>query len=914
MLKDEARSKIAEVIAKYQALSASAIKSTNEQATINGFINPLFTALGWDPCDINEVAPEHAASGGRVDLAFRLNGVSQFFLEAKKFSADLNDPVFVKQAVTYAYNKGVTWAVLTDFQNIRVYNANTGKQFLNLEWAKYATTDYDRLWLLSKESLHTGALNEEAKTYSALPPSVPVEQKLFKQLRVWREVLINDLIGFNDGLNADRADEIVQRLFNRLIFIRTAEDRGIEEPRLRAATHQPNKKDQLLSSLREIFNYYNDQYDSELFKRHDTDSVFITETTIRDILAGLYEIPGGLAEYDFSIIDADVLGAVYEQYLGYVAGIVRRRAEEAQARLALGFSADSQYEVTAKKQHRKEQGIYYTPNFVTDYIVKETVGRYLKEHTFNENRGIKILDPACSSGSFLIRAFDELLDYHAKESGTSPAELSQFERLRILTANIHGVDLDRQAVEIARLNMLLRSLAKRELLPGLKDNIKQGNSLISGTDEELKGYFGDTWKEKRPFNWDSEFQDVMAHGGFDVIIGNPPYIQLSTDEKSQSGLKHFLLDTYKSSMGRLNTFGFFIKRGIDLLKDDGYLGFIVPNTILTQDYYEELRKSILTTCSIEAVATFDTLPFTDAVVENVILILRRGKPEANRTRNKVSIYKMNGEPFFEYEKSIPEELFSQARRYSFNIRTDESSSLLQRKIEGRTLPLSEFVNINQAVALKHERAKWVSDSRVDESYKPLLVGGYNINRYSTEWDKQYLHYDKKGIHSGGDEEKFLAKEKIFFRRVARHLIGTLDTDQFYGLHTLVVMTPRKDNPFDIRFLLALFNSKLLDFYYQLIFASTKTVFSEIGARQVAQLPVKSIDLSLPAEKQMHDNLIALADRMLELNKKLAPVRDVYSQERDDLIAEIEKTDKEIDSLVYKLYGLTEDEIKIVEGS
>ncbi len=176
MTKDEARSKIAEVITKYQALSASAIKSTNEQATINGFINPLFTALGWDPCDINEVAPEHAASGGRVDLAFRLNGVSQFFLEAKKFSADLNDPAFVKQAITYAYNKGVTWAVLTDFQNIRVYNANSGKQFLNLEWTKYAAENYDWLWLLSKESLQNGILNDKAKVVGALPPSITVEQ------------------------------------------------------------------------------------------------------------------------------------------------------------------------------------------------------------------------------------------------------------------------------------------------------------------------------------------------------------------------------------------------------------------------------------------------------------------------------------------------------------------------------------------------------------------------------------------------------------------------------------------------------------------------------------------------------------------------------------------------------------------
>jgi len=527
---------------------------------------------------------------------------------------------------------------------------------------------------------------------------------------------------------------------------------------------------------------------------------------------------------------------------------------------------------------------------------------------------MRILDPACGSGSFLIRAYDELLDYHAKQHNMSPTELEQKDRLPVLLNNVFGVDLDMQAVEIARLNLLLRTLTQKGKLPFLSDNIRQGNSLISGTPEELKGYFGNSYKEKKPFNWEQEFKDVMGQGGFDVVIGNPPYVQLSMEEKLPPGLKDFLLDTYKSSMGRLNTFGFFIKRGIELLRDGGYLGFIIPNTILTQDYYEELRRSILETCTIETIASFDDLPFKDAVVENAVLILKKNKSEKIRNNNKVVVYKVNEELSFEQDKSITQELFSQSRNCSFNIHLDESLPLLKKKLEESSWPLSKFVNINQAIALKHEREKWVSKTKIDESYKPLLVGGRNINRYSIAWDEHYLHYDKAGIHSGGDEEKFIVKEKIFFRRVSDRLIGALDTNQFYGLHTLVVVTLKEETPFDIRFFLALFNSKLLNFYYQAVFASTKKVFSEIGARQVAQLPVKSINLSIPEDKKMHDALVALVERMLELNHRLAPIRDTYCNERDELITQIEQTDKEIDTLVYDLYGLTEAEKNSVEST
>ena len=505
--KEESRQEIVKLVTKYQRLTAPTIKKYTEADTRRTFIEPLFQALGWDIYSQEEVAEEVKAAVGRVDYVFKLRGVSQFYLEAKALRAELTKPEYVKQVITYAYNKGITWAVLSDFEGLQIYNAQTGRLFINLYCDNYPR-DFDDLWLLSRESLGRNTLNERAEKYGALPPRMGVEQRLYNQLRQWREEFFAQLYHHNRGLSYNQIDEVIQRLFNRLIFIRTCEDRRIEDRVLLGAVHEwhsSGRKGELIESLRSIFRNFDGYYDSDLFAYHLVDQVFIESITIEGIINGLYEVPGGMASYDFSLIDADVLGRVYEQYLGHVATVVKQRTKEAQIRMDLGYPVEPTFEIAAKKQRRKEQGIYYTPRFVTNYIVKETMGRFINEHSHSEILNMKILDPACGSGSFLIRAYDELLSYHAYRSGKSVPELDQYERLPILIKNIFGVDLDLQAVEIARLNLLLRSLAKRETLPSLADNIRQGNSLISGTEEKLKGYFGDTWQEKKPFNWEQEF-------------------------------------------------------------------------------------------------------------------------------------------------------------------------------------------------------------------------------------------------------------------------------------------------------------------------------------------------------------------------------------------------------------------------
>jgi hypothetical protein len=420
----------------------------------------------------------------------------------------------------------------------------------------------------------------------------------------------------------------------------------------------------------------------------------------------------------------------------------------------------------------------------------------------------------------------------------------------------------------------LKALKKKERLPLiLGDHIKVGNSLISGSEEELKKYFGDNWKDKKPFNWEKEFKDVFDpnlpedEGGFDVVIGNPPYVQLSMVKSLDEGLKNYLIENYKSSMGRLNTFGFFIKLGLNLLREGGYLGFIIPNTILTQDYYEELRNMILETCAIKSIISFEELPFKDAVVENVVLILERTKSDGKRRKNKIQIRSIDENLQFIEKKSITQELFRKSYKNSFNINLDEKSFLLKEKIETHTKKLSNFLYINQAIALKHERSKYLFDEKLSDQYKPVLDGRY-INRYSLNWNKKYLAYDIKAIHSCKREDIFLSEEKLFFRRVGDKLIATYDNKKFYALNTLVVMNLKPNVQYNLKYFLAVFNSSLANFYYQMFLKSTKKVFSEIQAKQVAQLPIKIIDFSNSSEKAVHDELVVLVDRMLILNKKL----------------------------------------------
>lgn len=455
----ELRQQIEKLVAKYQSLTQRERKDYNEANTKNVFVQPLFEALGWNFADINQVEAEKTIVKGRVDYVFKINMVSKFCLEVKPLRDELTDD-HRRQVISYAYNKGVTWAVLTNFDRLQVFNAERQTPdlnsilCLNLSYEDYVTY-FDDLRLLSREMVIDNALDRVAERYGRLARRIPIEKRLYQHLRESREKLFNEIYQFHRdrAITLEGTDRLIQDLFNRLLFIRTAEDRDLagNHPLL-AILHQwrEDRKKELIEYIRHVFQDFAQLYDSDLFPTmmDPWEQIWVNSDLLSEIIEGLYHVPGDFARYDFAVIDADVLGQVYEQYLGYIAQIAKEQAKKQQMRL---FLEAERIEITAKREKRKSAGIYYTPKWVTDYIVRQTVGRFIEEHDHNEILNMKILDLACGSGSFLIRAYDELLNYHAQVKEKTAAELDWAERIQILTRNIFGVDLDPQAVEIARL-------------------------------------------------------------------------------------------------------------------------------------------------------------------------------------------------------------------------------------------------------------------------------------------------------------------------------------------------------------------------------------------------------------------------------------------------------------------------------
>lgn len=614
------------LVARYHDLTTTERRQLNEAETCHRFILPLFRLLGWqvepDANGNTDVVEQLAIAGTRVDYAFRLRGVSRFMLEAKRLDTDMTMPQWSEQAVNYAYNKAVRWSVLTNFHTLQVFNAlKEGRPgdhiVLNLTCDQFLM-EADKLWLLSKEAFADAQLEREATLTGGAEPRQPVEQKLAAQLKRARQDVYGELSVRNPTMPGADIDDLVQSLLNRLVFIRTAEDRGIENERLREAVNQYRKgvlPRSLLDELRAIFAYYGQTYDSDLFPQamDRWNTVYVDDPRLRDVISSLYKPGGTTIEFDFSAISADALGQVYEQFLGFE---VQQGTSTTQA----GLPGMSQPHTEPKRAQRRKRGIYYTPRFIVDYIVQHTVEALLYEHP-ERLADIRVADIACGSGSFLIKAYDVLLE--AAGSG-----ISQSERLELLRRSIYGVDLDGHAIDVARLNLLLRALADPMQLPMLAGNLVVGNSLIEGTAAELRPFFGDDWAAKKRFQFTEAFPQVASEGGFDVIVGNPPYVEIQTQDRREA---EYVRANYAVS-GNFDVYLPFIERGLSLLRPGGRLGFIAPHKFMTNQYGRKLRRLLADAAAVEEIVHFGDQQIFDGVTTYTCVLLLRKDAGLSTTR------------------------------------------------------------------------------------------------------------------------------------------------------------------------------------------------------------------------------------------------------------------------------------------
>lgn len=885
MNKEEGKSEIKKLVEKYQRLAeADEIKSYNEAQTRNEFIEPLFEFLGWDMRNTKtdkEVTTEESVSGGRVDLAFRLNDIPVMFLEAKAMRVDLDIETYSRQAINYAWNKGVAYAILTDFESIKLYNAQAESKLLadklifEISWKDYIN-DFDRVWLLSKESLLAGALDEYAQKYGKMKKHLTVNEKLFGDLKEAREILMK-AFRWDKELTDEELEEGVQRILDRLVFIRVLEDRKLESPILKEVlrTWEQKKSQQFFPLLTKKFRELDDLYDSSLFKEHACEKwEEYTDDAFKKVIHLLYGTE--MYVYDFKEIPADILGGVYESYLGYIS---KRKGETKKELKAEG------------RKKRKEQGIFYTPHYIVDFIVKETLGEKLKDiKSINELNKIKILDPACGSGSFLVRALRTMNEKYKEFGG--PGNVNT--KSTILTSNIYGVDLDKQAIELAKLNLLIEALDKKVKLPDITPHIREGNSLISGDAEKLEKYFGENWREQKPFDFQDEFSDVFKQGGFDVIIGNPPYVDVrKIDQKTKS----YLFNHFSTAKNRANLFSIFIERGLSLLKDDGCLGFIIPDTILTHSSFSELRREIVNSYKIIKIANLGSNVFKDAQVDTIILILQKNNKNKN---HQVEIFKREASLLTRAYNIVQGDL-QKDKEHRFILAEPKLNNLL-KLIEKDKDNLGDFYHGFNGINPGNQRNKVVTKSppKDDERYKKV-IDGKNVSRYSITWGGEWVLYDKKILERARDENIFLTKPKIILQKIGTGLAAGLDDKQLYTLinTTILIQQEKKYNPL---FILALLNSKLLNFYYK-----NKFLGIQIKTEFLEKIPIPDVG---QAEQE---KIAKKAQVMLDLHKELQAT-SANTDKNESLKREIEKIDHEIDQEVYKLYGLTVEEIKIIENN
>jgi len=1072
----------------------------NETQCRIDFINPLFKALGWDIDNTKSYAPafrevvhEDAVKiQGTVkspDYSFRIGGRRIFFLEAKKPALNLRDdtdPAY--QLRRYAWTAGLPLSILTSFQEFAVYDCRVPPKYLEKAstarlW-HFTYKDYPDRWdeiasIFSPDAIQHGAFDRYVQS-NKKSGTQEFDDAFLDEMEDWRKKLANNLALRNPSLDQPGLNFATQRIIDRIIFLRICEDRGVEPPfQLQALL----SGDHVHTRLQTLFSKADQRYNSGLFHfrkekdRHElpdelTPSLNVDDDVLKYIIKRLY-YPD--SPYVFQEVAADILGSVYERFLGNV----------------IRLTPAHQAKVEPKPEVRKAGGVYYTPTYIVDYIVQNTLGQLLplphstspsspspatplspspgtpgegrgegytqQPHPFNspspqskiENpptprdaSTLRILDPACGSGSFLLGAYQFLLDWHqhwylhndpqkwskGKNATLRPAPpassltpsshtLSIRERKRILTNNIFGVDLDPAAVEVTKLSLLLKCLEgesaqsindlllfHERALPDLGDNIKCGNSLIS-TDI----YDTDAWKQLskddqshlRPFDWHSEFPSIFhtppsrrspsspspgtpgegrgegsaqgprppnhASPGFDIIIGNPPYVDV---KELGDAIKAQLAQAYRSATKRFDLYVPFTEKSLQLLRADGLLGFILPSMFMRREYGADLRQTICDLAALRSLVDFGTNQVFDGPLNYVaILILQK---RCDQPVFQVTQFLRTGMTQHELKATVEGDSIAGVIRYALQsdaLRAPEGwkiSDTQKAALIDRLMTLAQPLNrilqcASEGIHSGKDEVFFVpSRAAANAAFESPpafpLAKGKDIHRYDFVDSKKLRHtviypYDLQSrrvltsrelkqqapnVWAYLQQSRPLLKGRPYFDRSDKEwyelwcprdpdlfrlpkIVGpeianrgefTLCHDPLFVNNKLKVIQIKPDVPERLEYLLGILNSALLVYAHRSIAPPKGNNYFEVKTRILGRLPIRRIDFSNKTDKSAHDRLVALVTQMLSLHQSLAAAQ--APADKESLQRQITATDKQIDALVYGLYSLTPDEIKIVE--
>jgi len=1015
------------------------------------FIDKFFTALGWDVTHERQKNPYEqevkienkvsvSGSQRRADYAFSIAPNFRnikFFVEAKKPSRNLANADDYYQTIRYGWNQGTPLAVLTDFEEFHILdcrykpdiNTSLDRKIESFHYSDYADEEkFARIFhLFGREAVASGSLEKfaaslpkpkgkAAKKGALRTTYQQVDESFLELLDGYREALAKEFKNNNQQLDGEELTEAVQRTLDRLVFIRFLEDKSIEEQSIIGLNAKPSAWNAFTSLCRSL----EPKYNGLVFKQHriidsDTPSTSSGQGFAppdNEVFGAICrELSDPSSPYDFDKIPISILGSIYERFLGKVVSTSEKRAK-----------------VIEKPEVRKAGGVYYTPEYIVRYIVKETVGKLIDGKTPAEIAKMAFADIACGSGSFLLEVYGTLLDYHTRwynehsdyvpmppygipKSGTKSVEtssdrpdyalktrrgekkgdvetrdgklvLSLKKRQEILTNNIYGVDIDAQAYEVTQVSLYLKlleeatmsegfqfTLLKEKLLPDLKQNIICGNSLIERdllvTDEEEQ--------KLKPMNFADAFPEIMKRGGFDAIVGNPPYIRIQAMTEFSPLQVEFLKKKYRTaSKGNYDIYVVFVERALSLLNNKGQLGYILPHKFFNAQYGEPLRDLIAKGKHLSHVVHFgDQQVFDGATTYTSLLFLQ------SSTGKDVKFVKVDDLDGWRETGKAVEGIISieNVSEKEWNFAVGEGAGLFE-KLRNMYIKLGDVADIyvglqtsaddvfilsfvsetSRTIVLKSEALgkEWTFEKDLLHS----LASGTDVDRYSPLPDRQFIlfpyevknetpslldfnfiseNFPRTSKYLLENRERLANRERGKFKdrhwyrfgrnqnigiqervklcvpRLVEELCAAYDQDGSHYLDNVDVggVTLRQAYVQQgLPYILALLNSTLLRWYFPFVSAPFRGGWMSANRQFLSQLPIRTINFSDPADKSRHDQIVKLVEQMLAAKEKLAQSKTDAETHR--LEAHCASLDRQIDAAVYELYGLTEEEIEIVE--
>tara|TARA_B100000963_G_C22624323_1_gene671556 strand:+ start:137 stop:3157 length:3021 start_codon:yes stop_codon:yes gene_type:complete len=878
------------------------------------------------------------------------------------------------------------YVVTSNFEKLRFYVDNA-VNYEEFDLFNLSKEDYRLLHLcLNSDNIFNGTPKKLKNESVIIEESIT--KKLYKDYSAFRNEIFNSLIETNTEYDKLLLFNKTQKLLDRFLFIFFAEDRNLVPANSISKIISKWEDDMAFGESRSLYSIFK-QYFYVLNTgrpakgKHESifaynGGLFATDEVLDKIEVDnsvLLKHTKNLSHYDFeSEISVNILGHIFEHSLSEIEEI--------------------QNEISGKETEtskRKKDGVFYTPQYITQYIVENTLGKLciekkiqldINEETYapsskrsreriqalenyrNWLLGLTICDPACGSGAFLNQALSFLIDEHKyidelSASYNKDSLILSDVKNSILENNLFGVDINQESVEIAKLSLWLRTAEKGRKLTSLNNNLKCGNSLID--DPEIA--------PENAFNWQNEFPDVFSKGGFDVIIGNPPYVDIKALDND---LVKALFEKYKTTENRINLYSIFIEKGYDILKKHGFLSFINPNSILVNSSYTKIRKMLLD--DITSIIKLPDDVFEDATVETIIFELRK---ESSVNEVETIVYKKDEK--IKYLDVLRKKIISKSNwkhndNYNFNIYVNAEQFNLLQKIPKDSVDLGEISDFTLGIT-PYDKYKghsqeliksrgFHSETKESEIYKPLISGG-NIERYFVSDEiKEYIKY---GEWLGAPrDERFFNSPRILIRQIVSgkppRIYSAYTEKSLYYTQIGFGIIPMPDTV-SVKSLLAIINSKLINFYHKYSFLDLeKELFQKILIANCKKFPIsnkllikpklfdKIIDKMIELKEQENlliNGFVELLKSKFVINKPSKKLQNWFlldfgillkelkklklqlsledeakwlqyfksqKQKVDQLKIDIEKNEREIDKMVYELYGLTKEEIEIIENN